>query len=90
MEAIKIIMIVIGASMSFLSGIIFFSAFTITKNKNNRNSFIEYTREENSPLSNYSEEVLHEIVCKIIRTFSIVLLVGLLVLGVGITLVIIK
>lgn len=90
MEVISVIMIIIGAIMSFLSGIIFFSVIAITKNENNRNYFIEYTREENSSLSNYSEEAIYELVCKIIRNSSIVLLVGLLVLGAGITLVIIK
>jgi len=85
-----IFMIIIGAIMSFFGGVIFFSSYTAIKNEANWNDFIEHVQKENSPIANYPEDVVYNLVCKINRFSCIILIIGLLCLGSGVALTAIR
>jgi len=85
-----VFMIIIGAIMSFFGGVIFFSSSTAIKNEANWNDFIEHVQKENSPIANYPEDVVYNLVCKINRFSCIILIIGLLCLGSGVAFTVIK
>ena len=81
-----IVMIVLGAIASFFGGIVFFSSNTAIKSEANWKDFMEHVQKENSPIANYPEDVVYNLVCKINRFSCIILIIGLMLLGAGIVL----
>jgi hypothetical protein len=79
-------MVVLGAIISLISGIMFLSSNTAIKNEKNWNDFMEHMKKQDSPIANYPEDVIYSLVCKINRFSCIILIIGLMLLGAGIAL----
>lgn len=84
----EILLIVIGGLLTFFFGTITLSYFIATKNEKNFNQFLEELDKKNAQVrGTLSDEEIYSLVCKTQNISAILLVAGILLLGLGITLI---
>lgn len=84
----EILLIVIGGLLTLFFGTITLSCFIATKNEKNFNQLLEELDKKNAQVrGTLSDEEVYSLVCKTQNISAILLIAGILLLGLGITLI---